>query len=149
MRTIFSIALWGLAVLPADATGSIACTVADKSLELTVEGAVSSGTGAALVNAGGILSVRLAGTPAPASSLTLTRENVTQFWLDGSVLKLRLWRDIGSDVEADIVIEARRSPRDETEYPGTYRLELTLPPLPGAGEARFLKAKGKIACSGG
>lgn len=63
MRAILSALILMMLFEPANATGSLACTVADKSLELSLEGAFSSGTGAALVNAGGNLSVRLAGAP--------------------------------------------------------------------------------------
>lgn len=136
---------------PASATASLSCSIDDKSLKLEVTGIASHGFGEVLTNFDGTAEVRLRGGPDALKSLMLERSSVTQYWLDGPLFKLRLYSETSgsSHSSVEIVIEARRYGRDETDYPGTYRLEFVSAGSGSGPSTTPVRAKGKVSCSVG
>lgn len=121
---------------------------------LDIEGTFSHGLGAALVNFGGTVGIKLAGPPETLRKLEIARENAPQYWLQNKDFRLGLYKEQGQgDVHQtiDIVIVTSRKSQDEDdiEYLGTYVLEISHYDPKAGGEAKTWKAKGKASCSVG
>ncbi len=152
LRVFWVLGLMAVAsATPASATASLSCSIDDKSLKLEVTGIASHGLGEVLTSFDGTAEVRLRGVPDALKSLKLERASVTQYWLDGPLFKLRLYGETSGSPHGsvEIVIETRRSARDETDYPGTYRLELTAAGSGSGPDPAPVRAKGKVSCSVG
>lgn len=153
MRSLYLSAILLVAMcIPASASGSLSCTIESKKVELSLEGSFSHGVGEGLVNAGGTLALH--SDTVRTSKVTLERENVTQYWLSGPDLKLRLYHEPteGEHEEIDIVIETKvpkGSDSDETTYKGTFVATLRGPLPPGGSEGKTETAKGSALCSVG
>src|SRR5262249_1350710 len=119
-----------------------------------VEGTFSHGLGAALVNFGGTVGIKLAGPPDSLRKLELARDNAAQYWLQGKDFRLGLYKEQGAgDLHQTIdlvIVTARRSKdEDDIEYVGTYVLEVSHYDPKAGAEAKTWKAKGKAVCSVG
>ncbi len=136
---------------PAAATASLACSIDDKALLLEVAGIASHGLGEVLTSFEGTAAIRLPGTPESLKAVKIERETLTQYWLDGPLLKLRLYAETASEPHGsvEIVIEARRPARDGTAYPGTYRIDAITAGSGANPIQRVSRSKGKAACSVG
>ena len=139
------------AAASAQATGSITCSIADRSLTLTFEGVTSQGLGDGLAQARGEVTPTLKLLSPGFGPAAFHREQVTQYWLDRSSLKLRLYIERPTDGHetVDLIIEARQEGRDPTAFTGTYRGRAThFDPSKGP-EAEESTFKGRIDCQVG
>ena len=149
MRTLgFGIAALLLAT-PAYATASLSCSADDKSLRFSAEGIVSHGVGETVAQFAGELEVRLKEAPPGLRKLPLALEHLTQRWLHGREVKLRLFREREGEGQGsvELVVETRRAANDETEFSGSYVLTVSSEDAAPGTPARTLKARGRASCS--
>ncbi len=134
---------------PALATATLSCDASDRSLKLSVQAVVGHGAGESLSGFQGELQVLLKGAPDDIRKLALGPEHLTQHWVHGREVKLRIYRERPDGLTGDVelVVETRASAPDEPEHRGTYALTGHVPgPSPGAG-LKTLKAHGRATCS--
>ena len=146
----------GVGIGPADvaqASAGLSCSVEDKTLKLEVEGAFSRGVGEGVSNFGGKLEVLAKTTPDDFRSVDLEREHLTQTWINGRDLKLRMYREREGNAAphgyVELVVETRQSPRDELEYAGSYVLTVFHLKSEQDSEGKTFTARGKAKCSAG
>lgn len=137
----------------AQASAGLSCSIEDKTLKLSVEGAVSRGVGEGVINFGGKLEVLAKTTPDDFRSVDLEREQLTQAWIYGRELKLRMYRErTGSAPHGyvELVVETRQTgARDELEYAGSYVLTVFHLKSEQDSEGKTFTARGKAKCSVG
>jgi hypothetical protein len=151
MRTPgFGIAALLLAT-PAYATASLSCSVDDRSLRFSAEAIVSHGVGEGVAQFTGELEVRLKDAPPGLRTLPLGLEHLTQRWLHGREVKLRLFREHEGDGRGsvELVVETRRLGKDETAFSGSYVLTVSSEDAAPGAPKRTLKARGRASCSFG
>ncbi|MFL4974575.1 MAG: hypothetical protein ACJ8DT_12930 [Microvirga sp.] len=147
MRSLsFGIAALLLAT-PAYATASLSCSADDKSLRFSAEAIVSHGVGETVAQFAGELEVRLREAPPGLRKLPLALEHLTQRWLHGREVKLRLFREREGDGSVELVVETRRAANDETAFSGSYVLTVSSEDAAPGAPARTLKARGRASCS--
>jgi hypothetical protein len=146
-------ALLLLSGTPALASSSLSCHFNDRNLKFGAEATFSHGVGEGFVSFGATLEVLVKGTPEDLHTVDLGLEHLTQRWLYGKDLKLRLHRDRkGSPSRGyvELVVEAKQAAkrRGEIDYRGTYVLTLyDLPPNESDGKTVTLR--GQARCSVG
>jgi len=151
MRSIFlAAAFLALAILPAQATGAISCTIEDKSLDLSFEGIFSHGVGEGLTDVRGELKAKV-DLLANIKSATLERRDVTQFWMFERSLQLRIYRESAGEPHEtlDLVIETIQDRKDEMSYSGTYKGTASHFDQKTGPEAKTKTFKGRVSCSVG
>ncbi|MFL5233011.1 MAG: hypothetical protein ACJ8DM_08815 [Microvirga sp.] len=149
MRTSgFAIAALLLAT-PAYATASLSCSADDRSLRFSAEGIVSHGVGETVAQFAGELEVRLREAPPGLRKLPLALEHLTQRWLHGREVKLRLFRERDGEGQGsvELVVETRRAANDETAFSGSCVLTVSGEDAAPGAPARTLKARGRVSCS--
>jgi len=140
-----------LGTAPALATASLSCSADDKSLRFSAEGIVSHGVGEGVAQFTGELEVRLKEAPPGLRKLPLALEHLTQRWLHGREVKLRLFREREGEGQGsvELVVETRQATKDETEFSGSYVLTVSSEEAAQGAPARTLKARGRASCSFG
>jgi hypothetical protein len=136
----------------AQATAGFSCSIEDMTLKVSVEGAFSRGVGEGVINFGGKLEVLAKAAPEDLRSLDLERENLTQTWINGRDLKLRMYRERTGSMPhgyVELVVETRQTARDELEYAGTYVLTVHHLASEQDSEGKTFTARGKMRCSAG
>lgn len=144
---IAAISLLG-SVLPAAASGGLDCSAKDKKVEFNLHAGVTRGMGSPIFAFESTVEIQDHSIAEDLRKISLTREDVAQYWLDGKDLRLLLYRERTGDkphgyVELVIYTE---SAGDEIGYDGTYELMV----YDGVGdnaEAKEAKFKGKVGCS--
>ena len=98
-----------LASSPALASVALSCSIADKMLDLTLEGTISRGVGEGLISVKGEAKANIEMLSGEARAFTFERGEITQYWLGGQNLKLRLYRETAVEPHEtlDIVIDVR------------------------------------------
>lgn len=149
-NAVCGLALLFLSTAPALATGSAACSFSDRNLRFFAEAAFSRGNGEGIMNFGGTLEVLVKESPEDFRSVPLTMGHLTQRWLYGKELKLRLYHERTGEPHAyvELIIETKQQGRDETELQGSYILNVYQIP-PGAALGRILTVRGRASCSVG
>ena len=125
---------------PAYATASLSCSADDKSLRFSAEGIVSHGVGETVAQFAGELEVRLKEAPPGLRKLPLALEHLTQRWLHGREVKLRLFRERDGEGQGsvELVVETRRAAQ------GRDRVQRQLRP-DGVGRGRRARRAGEDA----
>lgn len=77
----------------AAASGGLSCAADDAGVLLSAEGGVTRGMGSALFSFSGSVELRDGDVEDDLRVTEFGREHVAQYWLDGDVLKLRLYRE--------------------------------------------------------
>ena len=134
---------------PALATATLSCDAGDKSVKLSVQAAVGHGAGESLSGFQGEIEVLLKGAPDDMRKLALGPEHLTQHWVHGRAVKLRIYRERpdGQPGDVEIVVETRAGAADEPEHRGTYVLTVHVPGPSSGAEPKALKARGRATCS--
>jgi hypothetical protein len=146
------VALLILASVPAFATGSLSCSFADRNVKLEAEAAFSHGVGEGFMNFGGTLEVLAKAAPEDLRKLDLTLEHLTQRWLYGKELKLRIYHERTGNAPhgyVELIVQTRQHGREETDYRGSYVLNVYHLPDGSSSEGKTLTLRGKAACSVG
>lgn len=133
---------------PAAATATLSCAVDDRALTLDVQASVAHGMGEALSGFRGEIRVRLKGAPRDFGTLLLEPEHLTQSWIHGRDVRLRLYRDRGEGAHGsvELVLETRSTGGDSS-FVGRYALTVDHQRQPGDGAVATLKARGRATCS--
>ena len=144
-------ALLLLGVTPVLASSSLSCHFNDRNLKFGAEATFSHGVGEGFVSFGATLEVLAKGTPDDLLTLDLGLEHLTQRWLYGKELKLRLYRErkrAAPHGYVELVIETKQTGRQPPVYGGSY--VLTVHHLPaGKAEGKTLTLRGRATCAGG
>ena len=108
-----------LLATPAYATASLSCSADDKSLRFSAEGIVSHGVGETVAQFAGELEVRLKDAPPGLRKLPLALEHLTQRWLHGREVKLRLFREREGEGQGsvELVVETAGGERRDRVQP--------------------------------
>jgi hypothetical protein len=142
-------ALSALMAQPAHATASLACSIADRSLHLDLQSAVGRGAGEVISNVRGELQSKLKDIPDDLRKVEFENSHLTQSWLYGRDLRLRLYRERSGEGQhgyVELIIQTRRTGKDdEAPHVGTYEIEVYFIPTAGS-EGRTLKARGRAKC---
>jgi hypothetical protein len=149
---LLAIGVWMDGVGAAHASAGFSCSIEDKALRVSVEGAFSRGVGEGVINFGGRLEVLAKATPEDLRRLDLERENLTQTWINGRDLKLRMYRERAGAAPhgyVELVLETRQSSRDELEYAGAYVLTVHHLVSEQDSQGKTFTARGKARCSAG
>lgn len=150
-RTALAIAAWLCLAGQAQATGTLHCSIADRSLTVTFQAIVSHGLGEGLVSVQGQVIPGEALAAAGHGPFPLDRETVAQYWHRGGALKLRLYRETPTPplLSLDLIIEATREKRDARAYAGRYEAEAFRIDDVTGPEGKIIKAKGRVDCQSG
>jgi hypothetical protein len=85
--------------------------------------------------------------------VALERDHLTQQWIDGPDLRLRIYRERADDKPhgyVEIAIVTRRKGKgEESPYAGTYELTVHYMTKEEGGEPKTTKARGKVECAAG
>lgn len=140
----------GLGIVTARASAGMSCEASDKAVKLTLEAGISRGVGDDFFSFKGELEILSPGAPRDFRKLELTKDNLTQRWLDNRNLKLRIYRERAGEPHGsvDVVIEAWPRKDDELDYRGGYLLTIFDIPKAGA-EGKTTILKGRVTCSAG
>ncbi len=131
------------------ASVALACSISQPAVELALEGVVSRGVGEGLISAQGQITVKAPVLEKGTVTVPIARELITQYWLSGPDLKLRIyWETPGSPHETlDLEITARRSGgADGIDYPGRFTGLMTSMAGVTGSEAKTSKIKGRVDC---
>lgn len=159
-RTIFKAQLAAAALCagmfaaqPAQATATLTCDIEDKTAKLSLQSVVSRGVGEAISGLNGALEIAVKGAPDDLRKIVFENAHLTQSWLHGRDLRLRLYRERADNAPhgyVELIIETRRAGKDEeAPYAGSYELIVHSLPSANATEGKTLKARGKAKCSVG
>lgn len=121
MRALACLLLFFGTTTMAAATGGLSCEASDEAVSLSLEGGVTRGMGSALFSFSGTLELRSDEVREDLRLTAFAREHVAQYWLDGEVLKLRLYRERESDAPhgyVEVIVETTRDDddRDRSDY---------------------------------
>ena len=123
MRLLVVLAGLIAGTLPAAASGGIWCILEDQSVRLSIESGVTRGMGSPFFNFRGKLEVLDASVPQKLRTAEFEQQHLAQYWVDGRVLKLHLYREWEVDNSfdyVDLVIETQAS--EEGVYDGSYTM---------------------------
>lgn len=124
MRAMVFLVALGVAS-PAAASGGLSCSVDDGKATFEIESGVTRGMGSPVFNFRGTLDIADERLAADLRHSAFTGENLTQYWLDGSRLNLRLYRERveGPHASIDLVVLTESSD-DESGYSGSYTVSV-------------------------
>ncbi len=131
------------------ASVGLSCSIADKSLDLTLEGTISRGVGEGLISVNGEAKANIDILSGEMRAFTFDRDEITQYWLGRQNLKLRLYRETAGEPHEtlDIVIDVTsKGDPDEIVYKGSYSASATSMAGVTTGEARAATFKGRVTC---
>ncbi len=138
-----------LGAAPVLATGGLSCTFKDRNVSFDAEATFSRGVGEGFVSFSSKLEVLAKAMPDDLRKLQLELEHLTQRWLYGKELKLRLYHERsgpGLHGYVEMVVETKQSAKEETDYRGTYVLTAYHIPSEGA-DGKTITLRGRAACS--
>lgn len=127
---------------PACASGGVWCDVDDGAVTFSVHAATTRGSGAVFDLEG---KVELKGTNASGewANTAFSRNDLAQFWFDGSELRLLLYKENTGEPFSDLTVEIRASSGDDEDgYDGRYSLRVYR-----ADDAGTVELEGEVSCS--
>lgn len=133
------------------ATGNLGCEVDDATMSLNIESSITTGLGEPMLNFRGEVVLKDASISKPLRHSNYDRTHLTQYWLEGKDLRLRLYQDIdgeSSQGSIELIINTV-SVGDEDGFAGRYDLIVYDTAGRKAGDARKSTFEGKISCFAG
>ena len=99
----------------------------------------------------GELEILAPGIPKDFQKIEFAKEHLTQRWLDGRNLKLKIYREREGEPHGyvDIVIEAWPRKDEEDQFRGGYTLTIFDMSVKKDGEGKTTTLKGRVTCSAG
>jgi len=127
MRGILTLSTLLLLSSSAFASGGIWCETEANPAQINVRGGVSRGMGGQLFNFEGKSAIADKAVPEDLRNLEFSQQHVTQYWFDGELLKLLLYRERDAEkpfgyVEISIETQARKGDDEEGSYTGGYHV---------------------------
>jgi hypothetical protein len=106
------------------AAPEVYCAGSDSNLDfkLTLGFSMRGGQAAAPGSLKGSLDIHHQKMPRDRRSWTLDGRTPVQYWNAGGDLRLRLFLEAG-EITVDLIIETRKRPNVDGDYPGAFRLE--------------------------
>jgi hypothetical protein len=143
--------LLAFASSPAFASAGLSCEASDKTMKLSLEAGISRGVGEDFFSFKGELEILAAGIPKDFQKIEVAKEHLTQRWLDGRNLKLKIYREREGEPHGyvDIVIEAWPRKDEEDQFRGGYTLTIFDMSVKKDGEGKTTTLKGRVTCSAG
>jgi len=148
-RALFVAAAFLASMTEAQATAGLNCSAEDKSIRFSADAVLSRGAGEGFVSFRGELTVLVKAAPDDFRTVKFESEHLTQRWLHGNELKLRIYRERdgqGPFGYLDLVLNTRGA-GDEINYRGTYALTIYHLPSDASSEGKTVKARGRVSCS--
>jgi len=150
-RAIFSAAALIASTLTAAASGSLDCSIKDKSVQLFLHSGITRGMGGPFFDFKAELKISLPNVPKDLQSVTFEMEHLAQRWLDEREAKLVMYREREGDGphgSVEVTIETKRVPKaEEDRYAGTYVMEIYETAAEGKPQPKPIKIRGRISCS--
>jgi hypothetical protein len=139
--------------LPAVASGSLDCSIKDKSVQIELHSGITRGMGGPFFDFKAELKTSLPSVPKDLQAVTFEMEHLAQRWLDDREAKLVVYREREGDGphgSVEMTIETKRIKKDdEGFYAGTYVLEINETAAEGKPQPKPVKLRGRITCSAG
>jgi hypothetical protein len=136
-----------VAMTPAAATGTLVCEIDDKSVELSVTATLGGLRRGTVVNLGGNLDVKLRKVPTELQKIELTKDDFSQAWIHGRVIKLQVYREKTEKPGAFVLVTIETNRVKEGEYRGRYLLETDVADADNAFGSKPRKVRGRATCA--
>lgn len=137
-----------LAAGPAVASGGFSCSAEDEKLRLDVNGGISRGMGSAVFSLQGELELHGDALADDLRRTEFERAHLAQYWLDGSELRLVLYRERegeGPHGYAEVTLKAMLSKGGF--YAGDYVIDLFDMTGSANNEGKTARFEGQVSCS--
>lgn len=133
------------------ATGNLGCEIDDATLSLNIESVIATGVGEPMVNLRGEITLKDQSISLGLRHAEFDRTHLTQYWLEGKDLRLRLYQDIDAkpiygSMELVIMTEATD---EEQSFAGRYRLTVFDTAGREPGDAKESRFEGGVSCFAG
>ena len=151
-RAAFAIAAWLCLAGQAQATGTLHCSIADRSLTVTFQAIVSHGLGEGLVSVQGQVIPGEALAAAGHGPFPLDRETVAQYWhrrRNPEAAPVSRNADTAAAQSRPDHRGGAREKRDARAYAGRYEAEAFRIDDVTGPEGKVIKAKGRVDCQSG
>lgn len=154
MRLLIASSALLLSTLFASASGGISCSGEGGPLTLELEGGVTRGMGGPLFSFSGTVTIDDKSVADDLRKTSFELKNVPQYWLDGKVLNLLLYKERGEDkphgyVEVEMRTEsAGPGTDDEGTYAGTFTVKTFDVVSDDTAEPREFTASAPVSCFG-
>ncbi len=152
MSRLYVVAAAALGLLvssPALASVGLSCSIADKALNVTLDGTISRGVGEGLITVQGDAKANIGILSGEMRAFTFDRGAITQYWLGRQDLKLRIYRETAGEPHEtlDIVIDVKsKGDPDGIDYEGSYSASASSMAGVVTGEAKAVAFKGRVSC---
>jgi len=125
MRSLSTLSLLALllSALPAEADSRYSCMASDDRLKMAVRLEFSGVLGGKLAHISGVLSATGKDLPAYFGKLKLTSDMITQQWVDGKSIRMRLIDDSDTEKPVYMALGAQVTDANAGRLHGTYVLE--------------------------
>ncbi|MGB3387439.1 MAG: hypothetical protein WBA88_05595 [Pseudaminobacter sp.] len=133
---------------PAAASGGFLCEAEDEKVSLGVNGGVTRGMGSAVFSLQGKLELHDDGLADDLRRTEFERAHLAQYWLDGSELRLLLYREregAGPHGYAELTLKAVAS--EGGSYSGDYVVDLFDMTDAANSEGKTARFEGRVSCS--
>lgn len=137
MRHALTALLFAAAATPAAAMGGAWCDADDAKATVSVQAALTRAAGAVVTFEG-----KLAVKGEKPLAAVFGRDDLAQFWFDGTEMRFLLYRE--ADDTSAIEVEIRASAGEEENYAGEYRIRLH---AVADGESVVTEQAGPVSCS--
>ncbi|MET3660487.1 hypothetical protein [Aquamicrobium ahrensii] len=133
---------------PAAASGGFTCSADDGSASINVNGGVTDGMGSPVFSLQGEIGIRDAAVAEDLRKTGFERTHLAQYWLDGSELRLVLYREREGDKPHGYVeLTLRTMAQADGAFAGGYVLEVFDMTGATAGEGMAVRLDGAVSCS--
>ena len=128
------------------ASGGISCTGDDEKAKFEVGGGVTHGMGGPLFTFEGSIEVADKTVADDLRKISVTREHVAQYWLDGQDLRLVIYRERLEGDHGYIELTIRTQVSEEGVYGGQYELVAFDTKNDTSTEGKRIEIKGTTSC---
>ncbi|MBX3523037.1 MAG: hypothetical protein KF807_07515 [Xanthobacteraceae bacterium] len=138
MKRLLFIAAALLALsVPAFASAGFSCEADDKNVTRLVIGGATPRSGGNLINFGAELEI-------DGEKIVFRQSDVKRYFGEGGVIRVRVGARTG---ERDylVMVDAKRNPKDEDDWSGTYEVRYGPAAVPGKKTAPQIR-RGKVKC---
>jgi hypothetical protein len=147
-RRCLALAAVVVSLTPAAATGTLVCEIDDRSVELSVTATLGGLRRGTVVNFGGNLDLKKPGKlPADLHKIELGKDDFSQAWIHGRVIKLQLYRERTEKPGAYVLVTIETNRVSEGEYRGRYLIETDVADADNAYGSKPRKVRGRATCS--
>lgn len=148
MRPLLCLLLLVAMAVPATASGGLSCAAEDEAVTLSLDGGVARGMGGALFSFSGSAEIHAGQIEDDLRATEFARDHVAQYWLDGEVLKLRLYREREGNAPhgyVEVVVDTAYDIK-EGEFRGDYLVSVYDMTDAQNSEAETAELSGAVSC---